>query len=64
MYLLDLSAKFAGKWGAVFVERTAETTASSAGMAVQDARTVVAHSSHLILLRGKACSVVERREDK
>jgi hypothetical protein len=64
VYPLELSANSAGKWGTTSEERTAETAVQSVGIAEWDAGTAVAHSSHLILHRGKACSAVERNEDE
>jgi hypothetical protein len=64
VYPLELSVDSAGSWGATSEEWTAETATQSAGMAEQDVGTVIAHSSHLILHSGKACSAVERSEDE
>jgi hypothetical protein len=57
VYPLELSADSTGKWGATSEEWTA-------GTAERDAGTAVAHSFHLILHSGKACSAMERSEDE
>jgi hypothetical protein len=56
---LELSVDSAGKWGTTSEQWTAETVVQSARMGELDVGTIVAHSSHLILHKAKACFAVE-----
>jgi hypothetical protein len=59
VYPLELSVDSAGKWGTTSEQWTAETVVQSARMGELDVGTIVAHSSHLIPHRAKACFAVE-----